>query len=440
MAFDRTPKPSRRFFLRGAGACVGLPWLASLPNTARAADGFPLRFVVFTHGQGTITDAMVAPGGTENTWDFGEILASLAPRQSDVVVIEGIDDATNLLDTPYNGHTRCRLHSLTAQGMHWAPDGAGGAVPTSAGGPSIDQFIANKWAGLTPYDSLEFGVSVGTLTGNTYTWKGIGQPVPPEDNPSAMFDRLFLDLATSDPAEVAARITRRQSVLDAVKSQFDHLMPRLGGEDRVRLENHLESIRGLEQAVAGGVLGDACQLPTPDLTDTSVPGDTRAHIDMLTMSLACDITRVATLAIGGINEFPWLPDLNFPTGWHDSVHAGPVTPDLRADLIGSYAWFAEQFQYLLDSLAAVPEGDGTLLDHTLVLYSNVFSTGASHDHTGKYYLLGGGACGALQGGRYLSFDHKPHGELYAAILQGMGFTDTCFGDPAFCDGPLTGIF
>ena len=437
----RIHTPSRRAFLRGAGACVGLPWLASLPGAARAADGFPLRFIVFTHGQGTILDAMVQPGGTETEWGFGEVLAPLAQRQSDVVLIEGIDDATNLLDTPYNGHTRCRLHTLTAQGMHWESDGGGGASPTSAGGPSIDQLIASRWSGLTPYDSLEFGVSVGTLTGNTYTWKGIGQPVPPEDNPSAMFDRLFQDLATTDPAEVAARISRRQSVLDAVKSQFDHLMPKLGAEDRIKLENHLEAIRSLEQAVAGGTLGDACQIPTPDLADTSVPGTTRAHIDMMTMALACDITRVATLAFGGFNEFPWLPDLDFPTGWHDSVHAGPVTPDLRTDLIASYAWFAEQFQYLLDSLAAVPEGDGTLLDHTLILYANVFSTGAAHDHIGKYYLLAGGACGALEGGRYLSYDHKPHGDLYAAILNGVGFADQTFGDPAFSDGgPLTGIF
>ena len=100
---------SRRRFLRGAGACVGLPWLASLPGAAYADDGFPLRFVVFTHGQGTLLDEMVQPGGTETAWDFGEVLSSLAPRQSDVVLIEGIDDATHLLDTPYNGHTRCRV-------------------------------------------------------------------------------------------------------------------------------------------------------------------------------------------------------------------------------------------------------------------------------------------------------------------------------------------
>jgi hypothetical protein len=440
MGRRRVQPPSRRSFLRGAGACIGLPWLASLPGVARAADGFPLRFVVFTHGQGTLLDAMVQPGGTETVWGFGDVLSALTPRQSDVVVIEGIDDATNILDTPYNGHTRCRLHTLTAQGMHWESDGAGGAAPTSAGGPSIDQLIASRWSGQTPYDSLEFGINVGTLTGNTYTWRGVGQPVPPEDNPQAMFDRLFLDLATASPAEIAARISRRESVLDAVKSQFDHLMPKLGSADRLTLEHHLESIRGLEQAVAGGTLGDACQIPTPDLVDTTVPAKTRAHIDLLTQSLACNMTRVATLAFGGINEFPWLPDLDFPTGWHDSVHAGPATPDLRADLTSSYGWFAEQFKYLLDSLASVPEGDGTLLDHTLILYANVFSTGASHDHTGKVYLLAGGANGALQGGRYLSVDHRAHGDLYTAILNGLGFVDTSFGDPAFCSSPLTGIF
>lgn len=429
---------TRRKFLRGAGGtAVALPFLASQPQ-AWCADGFPLRFVVFTHGQGTITDAMVAAGSSEYDWELGEVLAPLQRHKDQLVILSGIDDVTNLLDTPYNGHTRCRVHTLTAQGMEWASGSDGSSSPVSAGGPSIDQLVASRWEGRTPYSSIEAGISVGAGTGNTYTWKGVGAPVPAENSPSALFDRLFSDLGSSSPEEVADRKRRRQSVLDAVKGQIDHLMPRLGVEDRHRLEIHLESISGLERAVSGAALGESCGVPSPDLSDTSVPGDTRAHIDLLTTALSCDLTRVATLAFGGIDEFPWLP-VDFPSGWHDAVHAGPATAALRSDLIQSYSWFAEQMAYFMDALSAVPEGDGTLLDHTLILYANVFSSGADHGHEGKTYVLGGGAGGALQTGRYLQYDGEPHGAMHTSVLNILGFNDTEFGHRDFCGGPLSGV-
>jgi hypothetical protein len=428
---------NRRHFLRGlGGVAVGLPFLASL-QSARAASGFPLRFVVFTHGQGTLVDEMVKPGSTEHDWELGEILKPLSRHKDSLLVIDGIDDLTNLKDMPYNGHTRCRLHTLTAQGMVWG--GSGDSVgPRSAGGPSIDQMVASRWGGQTAFQSIEAGVSVGAGVGNTITWRGVGAPVPAENKPSSLFNRLFSDLVSSSPQEVADRKRRRMSVLDAVKSQFDHLMPRLGIEDRARLDLHMTSIRSLEQNLMGSALGDSCGLPDTVLSDTSIPGITAAHIELLTMALSCDLTRVATLAFGGFNSFPWLP-VNFSSGWHDAVHAGPVTSKLRTDLIRSYAWFAEQLATLMDALAAVPEGEGTLLDNTIILYANIFSSGGGHDHRGKTYLLAGGGGGALQTGRYLHHDGAPHGALHTSLLNVLGFDDTSFGNPDYCDGPLSGV-
>lgn len=428
---------TRRTLLRAGSAGMMLPIMTPLlPGLARAEDGFPQRFLVFTHGQGTLLDSIVQAGATETNWELGSVLAPLARHKERLLVMSGVDDATNVLDTPYNGHTRCRLHTLTAQGMQWTA-GDSGVFPSSAGGPSIDQVVADRWSGLTSYRSLEHGVKVGTLTGNTYTWRGVGQPALPEDDPQLAFDRLFSDLVSSTPEEVAARKVRRERVLDAVQRQFDHLRPKLDADDRTKLDIHQQSLEDVRQTLQGAALGDACGVPGGNWSSNEVPDIASAQIQLLTMALACDMTRVGSLAIGGINEFPWL-DVDFPTGWHDAVHAGPVTDALRTDLTTSFAWFAEQLAQLMDALDAVPEGTGTLLDHTLILYANVFSDGSIHDHVNKTYVLAGGAPG-LQMDRFLDLGGTPHGDVHTSVLNTLGFDDTEFGNPDFCTGAVGGL-
>lgn len=423
--------------LRSLGAsAVGLPLLASA-RRARAQEAvFPTRLVLVSRGQGTLADEHVIPGAGPTDFALGPVLAPLDPWKDRLVLCGGIDDTTNVLDGSYNGHTRCLLHTWTARGMVWQVGSDGVASPTGAGGPSLDQVVADAWAGATPYRSLEFGVQADTQVIQTHTWRGIGQPLPPENDPAAMFERLFQDLVATDPAERAARLARRQRVLAAVKGQFDAVLPRVSSEDRVKLEIHLAAVESLETSLAGGALGDACVPPAPDLADRSLPGLARAQIDQLAMALGCDLTRVATLVFGDYQDWSWL-GLDFPAGWHDAVHAGPVTVDLRANLSASYRWYSEQVAALLAALDAVPEGDGTLLDHTLVVVNNVFSTGSDHSHLGKTVLLAGGGAG-LVGGRNLDFGGAAHGDLYAALLAGLGLPAR-FGDPAFASGPLAGV-
>jgi len=431
--------PSRRALLRAFGASLtAMPLLESLGRTAHAQDAsFPTRLVIVTRSQGSLPEQLVTPGTSETDFTLGPILAALAPYQSRLTLCGGIDDATNTLDGSYNGHTRCLLHTWTAQGMDWAVGSDGVASPVGAGGPSLDQVVASRWAGLCAYDSLEFGVGASTQNTQAYSWKGLGQPVHVENSPDAMYERLFQDLVGADPAELAARLARREAVLGAVKAQIGLISPKVSAADRLKLDTHLASIESLEQAIAGGSVGDTCTDPFPDLVDTSTPGKSKAMIDMLAMSLACDLTRVATLAFGDYQDWPWL-DVDFPSGWHDAVHAGPATPELEDDLIDSYGWYSEQLAYLLAALDAIPEGDGTVLDHTLIVYGNVFNQGSNHGHTGKTYLLAGGGAGHV-GGRNLDFGGAAHGDLFAALLQGLGFSDTSFGDTAFANGVLTGV-
>jgi hypothetical protein len=277
---------SRRTLLRrlGAGA-LAVPLLESITQRAHAQDAaFPTRVVFVTRGQGTLVDSLVTPGASPTDFTMGPIWASLEPFKSRIAVCNGIEDSSNVLDGNYNGHTRCLYHLWTARGMQWVVGSGGTASPSGPGGISLDQVIANHWAGTTAYDSLEFGVGA--------------------------------------------------------------------------------------------------------------PGNL--------------------------------------------VHAGPWRRRRQGHPRGHLGWYGDQLGALLAALDAIPEGDGTLLDHTLVVYGNVFGSGSTHGHTNKTYLLAGGGAG-LVGGRNLHFGGAPHGELFTALLQGLGFDDETFGDAAFCSGPLAGV-
>lgn len=434
------PQPrtlSRRTMLRGLSAGLSLPLLPSLAGRAHADPGFPTRVVFVTQGQGTLPEHLVVPGTGPSDFSLGPVLAPLAPFKDRLAICRGIDDQTNILDGTYNGHTRCLLHTWTSRGMVWSGNSDGGSSPTGAGGASLDQHIAASWGGETPYESLQFGVGASSQTVLSHFWKGIGQPLIPENSPAAMYERLFEDLNGTDPALLATRRYRRQSVLSAVASQFELLRPRVSSEDRQKLDIHLASLEAVEQSLVVGGLGDSCAPPVLDFSDSGTPATAHQQIDMLAMSMGCDLTRVSSLTLGDFQSWPWL-DVSFGTGWHDAVHAGPASPGLD-DLISTFRWYNEQLAYLLASLDAIPEGDGTLLDHTLVVVGNIFSEGWEHSSRGKTYLLAGGA-GGLIGGRHHTFDGAHNGDLFATILQALGFEDETFGDPAFAGGPLAGVF
>jgi hypothetical protein len=321
--------------------------------------------------------------------------------------------------------------------MRWSPGSDGSVYPSSAGGPTIDQYIASLWNGQTQYGSLEFGINTATSMGNTFLWRGVNEPVPCENEPQAMFDRLFFDLATISPEEQERIGLRRASVLQAVKANIDHVQTKVSREDLNKLNSHLDSIESLEQSLQGAQLGGSCAIPTLDTSQGNELYEAMAHVDMMTMALACDMTRVASLCMDEPN-WSWL-DVDFDSGWHDAVHSGPASIQLESDLIEAYQFFPQILAYLIQSLKAIPEGEGTLLDNTLILFTNEFSTGQGHSHEGKLYLLAGGAGGAIRTDRYLALKEEPHGNVFTAILNALDIEDTSFGDPDFCTGATAGV-
>jgi hypothetical protein len=161
--------------------------------------------------------------------------------------------------------------------------------------------------------------------------------------------------------------------------------------------------------------------------------------DLLVMALGCDITRVASLQWSrsvSNTRFTWL---GIETGHHDLSHHGDDDEAAVEALTSINQWYATQFAALLTKLARVPEGDGTMLDNTLLLWCNELGKGNTHSRNDAPYVLAGGAGGALEAGRFLEYDEQPHNDLLVSLLNLMGIDDETFGNPEWCNGPLAGL-
>ncbi len=454
------PKLSRRSFLRGAGSvAVSLPFLDAMggcsrgPETrtstvAQSADGFPKRFIVMFSANGSVRENWT-PTGSEADFQLSTILAPLEPYKQNLVVIDGVD-MLSANNGPGDGHQRGMGHMLTGTELLEGDEfiGGGDVPPTSGwgGGISIDQAIANAIGESTRFKSLEFGVQVGGGTvWSRMSYLGADQPVPPEDSPYAAFDRIFGGLG-DDPAGAQKLAAKRAAVLDSVMDDYRRLNARLGVDDRQRLDNHLASVSDIASRLDnGGSLGGACEKPTlPGGLDIyandNYPMIGQLQMDLLAMSLACDLTRVASIqwhrSVSN-RVFSWL---GIPDGHHDLSHFGDGDATAFDKLTRINTWYAEQLAYLMGKLAAIPEGDGSLLDNTCILWCNELGRGNSHTRMNVPLVLAGGAGGAIRTGRFLAYDgNVPHNNMHVSLLNAFDVPADTFGNPAYCTGPLSGL-
>jgi hypothetical protein len=445
----RSARFSRRGVLRGAfGASIGLPWLASLgARRARAADAaaFPTRFVVMFSPNGTLPGAWT-PTGTETSFTLSPILQPLADHQADLVVVRGVDQRGEGGD----GHQNGIGGMLTGQALNAGLFAGVGAAPAGwPNGPSVDQRIAEVLGGATKLRSLELGVQVGAADNwGRMIYRAANQPLPPEDDPAQIYANVFADLH-ADPVALAALRARRKSILDTVGAQYARLASELGGDDRARLDHHLTAVREIEARLTTPFASAtaACHDPGPapaaaTSQNDAFPAIGALQIDLLVMALACDITRVASLQWSrsvSQTRFTWLTPA-ISEAHHDLSHR-PDNDGIAAEkLMRINRWYATQLATLMTKLKAIPEGDGTLLDHTLILWCNELAIGNVHSRTDAPYVLGGRAGGRLTTGRFLSYaGDVPHNNLMVSILNAMGIPDQTFGKPDWCTGPLRGL-
>lgn len=452
-------KMSRRAFLRGAGGvAVSLPFLGAmgcsrksplLGNDQFAAEGLPKRIIFMFSANGTIRENW-SPSGGETDFSLSKILAPLERHKSDLVILDGVD-MTSAYNGPGDGHQKGMGHLLTGtellEGDLFEGGGDSGKVGWG-GGISVDQEIANHIGDATKFRSLAFGVQVQSNTvWSRMSYRGPNDPVPPEDDPRKALARIFGDLG-ADPFGLEERAAKRQTVLDAVSADYKRLNAQLGAEDRERMDIHIAAIEEIERSLntGGGQVGGACKKPmisAPEdiYANDNYPAIGKVQTDLLVMALACDLTRVATLqwhrSVSN-KVFRWLEN-PIPDGHHSLSHEGDSNSVAMDKITRINTWYAEQLAYLLDRLKAVPEGDGTMLDNTVVVWGNELGRGNNHTRKDIPFVLAGRAGGALKSGRYLKYDQDPHNNLHVSLLNMMGIDTNTFGNPAYCTGPLSGL-
>lgn len=436
------PGLTRRSFLRGAGGiAVALPFLESIGPARAGGTTSPLRYLQFMHVQGTLVNEW-APSGPANAMVLSNILSPLEPVRDRIVVVSGCDNPS-ANDFGVNGHVNSGRTLFTC-----APNSGNADL---ADGPSIDQVIADRLAAPTPWKSLQFGVGGSNIGEYQALYAGAQDPVPLDGDPQQIFDQLFSDLEgdpATQPNAVQRLRARRQSVLDAVLTEFDGTMARASAADRQTLERHADKIRELELQIGNeGEAGIGCGVPTLELPAGYVPTDagqdhvsSRAFIDLMVMALACDMARVGTLQYTNYHgpHYPWLPvDVpgSYPE-WHSLVHDIPNMADVSVPR-AVYRWYMEEYAYLLQQLADTPDGDGSLLDHMLVMSVSELGDPAAHGTWSLPIVLAGGLGGQLQTGRHVDLAGARTGELFTTFLQWFGATDTVFGNPAYCSGPVS---
>jgi hypothetical protein len=450
-------KLSRRALLRGAGGiAIGLPFLEIMSSSGRAsaqAAPIPQRFVVFFSPNGSIRENWT-PTGSETDFQLSTILAPLEPYKQKIVVLDGLVNE-GAKHGPGDDHMRGMGAMLTSIELQPGTTQGGCCEPAGlAGGISIDQKIANSIGTSTKFKSVEFGVqakSSGTVWGYT-AYSDAGQALPPENNPGAVFSRVFSEIG-QDQGTAQRLIAERKSVLDAVSASYSSLSPKLGASDKQKLDQHFAQIRDLEKRLTttNGVGANCVKPLSPDpafdyKSNDQFPAVGKIQMDLLVMALACDLTRVASIqwenSVGG-TRFTWL---GMDRGHHDMSHDGDDNTDTVDKLTQINVWYSQQLVYLMDAMAKVPEGTGTMLDHTLILWCNELGRGNVHSHTGMPFMLAGGAdaaAHALKMGRFLKFADGDSGakssNLLVSLLNVFGLPDTTFGNPDYCTGPLSGL-
>jgi hypothetical protein len=445
---------SRRALLRGlGGTVVALPFLDAMSpwlKKARAGglNGFPKRFIVWYTPNGTVPSNFWPTGG-ETDFQLSPILQPLAAHRSDLLIVKDLHMLSSL-NGPGDAHQKGTGHCLTATELQEGDfPGDAGLSAGWANGISIDQHIANHIGQDTFFRSLELGVAVqGSDIRARISYRGPGQPVPPENSPYAAYQRMFGD-ASADPAALARKVARRQAVLDSVADDYRTLQSKLGADDRQKLETHLQAVGDLQDRLAKGVVtfNGECQPlsqgePVEPDRVVNMPTIGQLQLDLIAMSFACDLTRVASVmwtpSTAG-HVYTWVdPDIR--EGHHSLAHKGDEDAPKVAQNTKINAWFAEQLAYLITKLKSIPEGDGTVFDNTVIFWTNEQAKGNNHDRRYMPYVLAGSAGGYFRTGRYLSpAPEAGHNRLLVSLMNAMDVEGDTFGNPEYGTGALPGL-
>jgi hypothetical protein len=428
----------RRTFLRGMGATVALPLLdgmipAFASSLEKAAAPIRVGFVYFPNG--AIMNQWV-PGTGGPGFKLSPILEPLAPFQSQLLVLSGLDN------NPAQG-----LPGIDVTGEHPRASGAfltGVHVNSRArdlhAGVSVDQVMAREFQKRTQLASLELGLEsseiLGTCDGgctyqNTLCWSSPTTPLPMENQPRAVFERLFGDSDTTNPAEQIARIQTKSSILDFISQRASRLSAALGPADRAKLGEYLDAVRDVERRIQLAEKQTSPQFPTLQ-RPAGIPATFTEHIklmfDLQVLAYQSDLTRVCTLQIGHEQTNQSYPDIGLTDPYHPLTHHSGDTEKI-AKALKVNTFYTEMFAYLLQRLKSTPDGEGSLLDHSMIMYGGGLSDGNLHLPTDLPIVLAGGGSGQIKGGRHIRHAKgTPLMNLHLTLLHKVEIPLERFGD------------
>jgi hypothetical protein len=452
----------RRTFLRGMGAVIALPALDAM-TPAFAARGLHLRAarfggqvgaagrpvrLAFTYVPNGVTMADWTPKGDGIGFEFSRILKPLEPFREETLVLSGLAhrNGAALGDGP-GDHARAAASYLT--GVH--PRKTAGADIQN--GISVDQIAAQRIAGETRFPSIELGCDDSRTVGNcdsgyscAYTnslaWRGPATPMPPETNPRLVFERLFGDIDTSVPPETRARrLLHRRSILDLVTARTNELMADLGPSDRRKLDEYLSSIREIEQRIERAERDLTGITPAID-KPTGIPVQYADYVnlmfDLQIIAFQTDSTRVVTMMMGREGSLRTYPEIGVPDPHHPLTHHRG-NPEWIEKVTKVNAMHMELFAGFVKKLKDTPDGDGTLLDHCVLVYGSGLSDGNRHTHDDLPVLIVGRG-GGLRLGRHVVYPKDtPMTNLYLTLLDRMGVHAEQIGDSTGEIEHLTGV-
>ena len=431
----------RRMFLQGVGVTMGLPLLDSmipaqtpLAKTA-ASPNVRMGLCFIPHGavMSNWTPAQEGP------LVLSRILSPLEPFKQNVVVVSNLAHAMAAPGGPGdNGGDHTRSPAVFLNGVH--PKRTDGADIQA--GVTIDQMAAAKIGQQTPLPSLElatedFSGLVGSCDVgfsctymNTISWRTPTTPLPMEINPRVVFDRLFGDGATAE--ERLARIEQQRSILDAVSNQVRRLEGKLGATDRTRVSEYLETVREIERRIQLSEKQNSNADLSVPVSPSGIPDDHQAHsklmLDLMAISFQADITRISTFMMAREVSYRTFPMLGISEGFHPASHHQNNAERLE-NLTKINTYHVSLIAHLLDRLKNTPDGDGTLLDHSLILFGSGMSNSNVHNHSPLPVLVAGGAAGKLKGGRHIQYpENTPMSNLLLTILQKVGVERQSVGD------------
>jgi len=433
---------ARRTFLQGAGASIGLPLLSAMVPAFGQSGDRPLKRLGFIYGPNGVAMNFTGidywhPETLGTGIELSPILTPLAPYRDRLSVISGtVHHQADALDDGANGdHTRATSSWLT--GVHCKrTEGA-----DIENGVSADQIAASVIGRDTVVPSLELAIDLNFLAGqcensyscaylNTLAWSSPTQPMPTENNPRLVFERLFGNGGTSE--QRAALAHENGSILDSVTQDFKRLAKSIGPTDTYQVDEYLTSIREVERRIqAVESLGSDVGLPVLE-RPRGIPERFDEHVklmyELLWLAFTADLTRVFTFMLGRELNFRTYPEIGVNQGHHGLSHHQdrPEQIELLARL---NTYQAELFAWFLGKLDSTHEGDGTLLDHSLLMYGAGLSNPNLHAHTDLPITILGGPRNMHQGGRQLRFPPEtPMTNLLLSLLDLVGAPTEKLGD------------